>query len=107
LAQPLQILECVEEQEMLQLTDEAATILKEERTRLGVSPSACLRLRTTRGEGGELAVQLGFVVEPELGDQVVEHMDLRVLVSAELTYLLSDCTLDAEETREGVELALR
>jgi Fe-S cluster assembly iron-binding protein IscA len=106
LAWPLRAAGRVED-EMLQLTNEAVTIIKEERARLGAPPDACLRLRTTSRDGGRLAVQLGFVIDPEPGDQVVEHPDLRVFVSPDLTYVLADCTLDAEATREGLELTLR
>ena len=92
---------------MMQLTNAAAQVLKEEWARAGVPPDACLRIQSMPGAARNPAVHLGFAVEPAPTDEMIEHPDLRVFVSADLSDVLADCTLDVKETHEGLELVLR
>jgi Fe-S cluster assembly iron-binding protein IscA len=91
----------------MKLTDAAAKILKEERAQVGLPSDACPRIRSAPGAGEDPGLQLGFVLEPAPTDQIVDHPDLRVFVSAELTDTLADCTLDVKDTHDGSVLVLR
>lgn len=91
---------------MLQITDQAAALLKEARAQLDTSHEGGARLSAEQTPEG-LGIGIGFVEEPEDTDQVIEQSGMRVFVANELTATLDDKTLDAEATAEGTRLLLR
>ena len=91
---------------MLQVTQEATTILKEARNRSGAPPEAGLRVGA-EGSGENKIVQLSFQKDPEPTDQTIETPDLPVYVADELVEPLSDRVLDVKATPQGTQLVLR
>ncbi|MGH7856034.1 MAG: hypothetical protein ACREQY_01800 [Candidatus Binatia bacterium] len=92
---------------MLQVTQEATTILKEVRDRSGAPAEAGVRIQVERTEENTKVVQLHFQKEPEPADQTIETPELRVFVSKELVEPLSNRVLDAKATHRGTELTFR
>ena len=93
---------------MLQVTQEATTVLKEVRDRRGAPPEAGLRIhQTEQAEVKTKSVTFDFQNDPEPTDQTIEMPDLRIFVSHELVEPLSNRVLDVKETRGTVRLTLR
>lgn len=94
---------------MLQVTQAAATILKEVRDRTGAGSNAGVRLKSAgqSGQNNEKLIGLDFTNEPEAGDQTIEQEDLKVYVASELVDALSASVLDAETTEQGTQLLFR
>jgi Fe-S cluster assembly iron-binding protein IscA len=87
---------------MLQLTTEAAELIKE--------------LRAERGTGSEMlyvtrsanaGVKLSFVSAADVGDQVGESEGVLMCVAAELANALDGKVLDVSDDRQGRALTLR
>lgn len=91
---------------MLQITDQAATLLKDARAQVNSSVDAGVRLAPESTPEG-VGIRIGFVDEPEGSDQVIEQAGMRVFVAAELSEPLEDKTLDAEATPQGAQLLIR
>lgn len=91
---------------MLQVTNEAVTVLKETRNKAGAPDNIGVRLAKapSRGEG---EISLFFSEAPEENDQTIEQDELRVYVAEDLVEPLSERTLDVQATDEGAKLILR
>ncbi|GBD12968.1 hypothetical protein HRbin24_00989 [bacterium HR24] len=85
----------------LVVTDKAAELLREIKLELAETPDKTLRL-VQRGGGFELAFD-----EARSDDHVYHSGDVPVLlVSPDVAAMLSNATIDAEETEEGPRLTL-
>jgi Fe-S cluster assembly iron-binding protein IscA len=85
---------------MLQMTSAAATLVKNARTRQGISERYGLRValkRTDRDAG----IHLRFTADPLDGDQVIEINGLRIFVADELAEALDCQLIDARSDTNG------
>ena len=95
---------------MLEVTNQAAEILKAARTSAGASPNAGIRLQRAQAPtGSDDAINLAFAFrdEPEPDDETFEQEGLRVFVEQSLIEPLSELTLDIRATERGAELVFR
>ncbi len=84
---------------MLKVTEGAKELLRE--TLLGETDDPEIGLRLLREESGQLGLALG---KEELGDQVVEHEGVNVLlVKSELAPTLEGITLDVQDNADGIK----
>jgi Fe-S cluster assembly iron-binding protein IscA len=91
---------------MLQVTDRAATVLKETRSRQGVPENFGLRVAppasTTKS-----GIQLEFTEGPAKGDEVGETNGLRFFVAPEIAEPLAEQVIDAQDSPSGSSFVLR
>ena len=91
---------------MLQVTDRAATVLKETRSQQGVPENFGLRVAppvsTTKS-----GIQLEFTEEPVKGDEVGETNGLRLFVAPEIAEPLAEQVIDAQSSESGSNFVLR
>jgi Fe-S cluster assembly iron-binding protein IscA len=91
---------------MLQVTDRAATVLKETRSQQGVPDNFGLRVAppvsTTKS-----GIQLEFTEGPAKGDEVGEMNGLRLFVAPEIAEPLAEQVIDTDNSASGSSLVLR
>lgn len=92
---------------MLEVTPAAAEALKQMRAQVGADESAGARIQQGVTDDRQPSLSLGFSVEPEPDDQVIEQADIKVYVPEGLSPLLEQATLDVEDTPQGRVLTLR
>lgn len=98
---------------MLQVTDAAVSVLKNEVLREGEpmqqpDPARAVRIRPAAvTDDGRQTITLQPVTGPEPGDAPAEATDLDVFVAPELADPLDAAVLDVEATPEGPEIILR
>jgi iron-sulfur cluster assembly protein len=94
---------------MLQLTQHAASVLRDARAEQQVPEHFGLRV-TARGDDGQGArIQLNFAEQPAEGDQVSERDGVKLFVAAEVADPLSDLAIDVDmqSSAAGLGLTLR
>lgn len=82
---------------MLRLTERAAATLGYVRWQMGLPEHVGVRVFTRMAREGKATFQVGFVEEPEAGDEVADGDGTRVFVASGLAGPLADYVLDAEE----------
>lgn len=93
---------------MLEVTPDAAATLADARSRGGVPENFGVRIfRSEAADTAGPAFQLGFVPDPEEGDQVGETEETRFFVAPEVAGPLDNAVLDADVTPEGAKLVLK
>ncbi len=94
---------------MLTITQNAATLLANERAEIGAPNSYGVRLSAPNTmEGGENELVIDFVPGPRPTDEVTEQAGLRAFVAPEVSQQLEGATLDATPTNGAPpELVLR
>ncbi|MGH2729304.1 MAG: hypothetical protein ACRDJI_01710 [Actinomycetota bacterium] len=83
----------------IEVTDEAVDLL---RRSLESSGAAAVRLRTTRGLGGGIDVQVEFADAPSEGEQTVEAGGVRIFVDPEVRAAYPDAIVTVEPQHETI-----
>jgi Fe-S cluster assembly iron-binding protein IscA len=84
---------------MLDVTEQAATVIRAIADRPELPDGAGLRIASDASSDAGLSV--AAVPEPEQGDQVVDEKGARVFVDSDLAALLDDKILDARVDERG------
>jgi len=92
---------------MLQITHDAAELIRHAREERGLSDRAILRIDRGSGNHDTTAFRLGFVDEVPDGDQVQESAGVSVCVAGPLAEELDDKFLDVQRTGREAGLVLR
>jgi Fe-S cluster assembly iron-binding protein IscA len=82
---------------MLKVTSSAATTLADARADKGLPEHFGVRICAV-GSNGQSGYQLGFVEEPDAGDEVTETDGTRIYVAPEVAVPLDGAVLDVEES---------
>jgi Fe-S cluster assembly iron-binding protein IscA len=90
---------------MLQVTDRAATVLKQARSRQGVPDNFGLRVKPPVSD--ESGIQFEFTAGPATDDEVGETSGLRLFVAPEVADPLAEQVIDARNSPSGSSLVLR
>lgn len=88
---------------MLQVTEQARTILEWVRTDQKLPESLGIRVSTQ--PDGELS--LDWAEEPAEGDEVIRQFGTEIYVASHLVEQLSESVIDLEETPQGPDLTIR
>lgn len=91
---------------MFQVTDSAATALREARAAQEIPDTYGVRIFAQPDEDGDATLAVAFAAEPAPGDEVSEQGGTQIFVASELVQALADHELDIAETAEGPQLAL-
>lgn len=92
---------------MLTLSRTAANLLSESRARQGIPNDAALRVAaTSTTNDDEPGITLGFVDQPQDGDQVGTVHGMPVCVAPEVADVLDDARIDVEEQDGSQHLIL-
>jgi Fe-S cluster assembly iron-binding protein IscA len=92
---------------MLQITQDAAMLIRQAREERGISDHAILRIDRGSGNHDTTAFRLGFVDEVPAGDQVGESAGVSVCIAGPLAEELDDKVLDVQQTGGEAGLVLR
>jgi Fe-S cluster assembly iron-binding protein IscA len=97
---------------MLQVSDAAVSVLKQEILREGDplqedESKTAVRLQTAAASDGQQALSIQPVSGPLSGDAATEAEGLEVFVAPDIAAPLESAVLDARETPEGPQLFLR
>jgi Fe-S cluster assembly iron-binding protein IscA len=91
---------------MLQVTERAASVLKEARSRQGVPENFGLRIKPPVSDT-KSGIQLEFTEAPATDDEVGETNGLRLFVAPEIAEPLAEQVIDADDSPSGSNLVLR
>ncbi len=92
---------------MLTLTPNAANALNETKTRQNIPDDASLRIASAPATNGEQGgITLGFVDEPQAGDQVGEAHGLTVCVAPEIADDLDGAQIDLQQQGADAQLVI-
>ncbi|GAA4421810.1 hypothetical protein GCM10023169_15210 [Georgenia halophila] len=89
---------------MLSLTDNAQAAVKGLTSEAGLPDSGGVRIALTDDQS---QLEMSLVTEPEDNDEVIETEDAKVFVSPETSPILSQHTLDAGQTSDGIGFSLK
>jgi Fe-S cluster assembly iron-binding protein IscA len=89
---------------MLQVTTQAASVLRDARSKHGLPEHFGLRVKPR--PAGDAGIRLEFAAEPTEGDEVGVSQGLRIFVAEGLAMRLSALAIDARPTTEGLDLML-
>ena len=90
---------------MLTLSETAATLLAESRSRKGIPDDAVLRVAGAAGEG-EQGVTLGFVDEPEAGDRTGSAHGMKLCVAPDVAEALDGAQIDTQISGGSTQLVI-
>ena len=85
---------------MIEITDEAAAVLKRSLELGGVGEGGGARLRGARGLGGGMDVQVELADGPLEGEEVIEKDGVRVFVGPEVTAAIPNAIVAVEPQHE-------
>ncbi|MFZ5870236.1 MAG: HesB/IscA family protein [Actinomycetota bacterium] len=88
---------------MLNLTDNAQTLVRDLTDRPEVPDGAGLRIAPAPSPG---QLQVSIAAAPEDGDEVIDSGGARVFVEPQTAELLGDSTLDAQQGADGPSFVL-
>lgn len=93
---------------MLTLSPTAATMLSETRSQqAGIPDDATLRIAAAPAQDGEQAgITLGFVDQPQDGDQTGEAHGLPICVAPEVADALDGAAIDVQQDGESAQLVI-
>jgi Fe-S cluster assembly iron-binding protein IscA len=94
------------EDNVLQVSDTAVSVLEEARTAQEVPETFGVRLFAQTDDTGQAGLALAFAEEPADGDTVTQQHGTDIYVAPELAEPLATSMLDVEQTPEGPQLAL-
>ena len=92
---------------MLAVSDSAAEAIKAILEQQDAPEGAGLRIGVINQDGNGPQLGVGLATEPEGTGVVVEHQGARVFVGAEVTDVLDDKVLDAEQDGDRVAFTMR
>jgi Fe-S cluster assembly iron-binding protein IscA len=90
---------------MLTLSDQAATVLTESRSQQGIPEDALLRVAGAQ-QGQEQGITLGFVDQPQEGDQTGDAHGLGICVAPEVAAQLDAAKIDIDQSGDQPQLVL-
>ena len=93
---------------MLTLSHDAATMLAETRRQQdGIPDDATLRVAAAPATDGEQAgITIGFVDQPQDGDQAGESHGLPICVAPEVASALGDAAIDVQQQGDAMQLVI-
>jgi Fe-S cluster assembly iron-binding protein IscA len=89
---------------MLTLSEAAATLLGEARARQGIPDDALLRVAAASGQ--EQGLRLGFVDQPQAGDQTGTAHGMKMCVAADVADDLEGTAIDVETIGDDTQLVI-
>jgi Fe-S cluster assembly iron-binding protein IscA len=92
---------------MLTLTDRAAAVLAEARSRSGLSDDVGVRISGESKNGQEPSYRLTFAAEPAPEDLVVHSGVTSLFVAPEVAGQMQAAVLDVNDGGDGITLVLR
>lgn len=92
---------------MLTLTDRAAAVLAEARSRSGLSDDVGVRISGESKNGEEPSYRLTFAAEPAPEDLVVHSGVTSLFVAPEVAGQIQAAVLDVNDDGDGITLVLR
>lgn len=92
---------------MLEVTENAAKVLDDNRKAQGVPDNFGVRISAEPLPEGGAAVRIAFVEAAVQGDEVVEQHGAQVYVAPELAEPLAEASLAVEKDDEGEKLVLK
>lgn len=94
------------ENDVLQVSDNAATVLREAREAQDLPDSYGVRVFAQADQNGDTALALAFAEQPVEGDQVTEQGGTEIYVAPELAEPLAQAMIDIADTPEGPQLTV-
>jgi Fe-S cluster assembly iron-binding protein IscA len=91
---------------MLTITPEATALVSSLRVQRGFPDGYGLRIYSAAAGDGQQALRIDFTEAPMSGDDVTESHGERLFVAPDVTDVLADQVLDAEEVDEQTRLVL-
>lgn len=92
---------------MLTLSEPAAEVLTQTRSERGIPDDAMVRVSSvTSADGQEPGISLGFVDEPQAGDQTGTSHGVGLCVAPEVADALAEATIDVQGGSDDPQLVI-